>query len=246
MDRRAQLSLFLILAVLLMFLVIGFAVLPKIAQQSGPSGCDGLVEHVETAVGNSLDYCLRKVGFQGGRFVHQNALGLPGRTIEKAYENTPVFVSWSDLTLELETCVSATATACLDDFAAFQKMGCDVEASEFVPHIVLAVEDVSLGVDYRLEANGKMFTSFRPEIRQVRMTTIHSFVDEMTTQRINQIDPADFNLDRMATFVGNISIMETPDGTQIYRLFDPSSRIRDQPFEFTSASSFTKAPDRNT
>ncbi|MDP6109344.1 MAG: hypothetical protein QGF71_04620, partial [Rhodospirillales bacterium] len=85
MHKRGQVTLFLLLAAIIMFVLIGFAALPKMVGHQQASGCDGLAEHIETVSGDSLDYCLKKVGYQGGRYEHQNAFGFPGRTIEKAF-----------------------------------------------------------------------------------------------------------------------------------------------------------------
>ena len=246
MHKRGQVTLFLLLAAIIMFVLIGFAALPKMVGHQQASGCDGLAEHIETVSGDSLDYCLKKVGYQGGRYEHQNAFGFPGRTIEKAFDGTSVLVSQEGLSKELETCISETAVACFGDFGEFRDLGCKITADEFVPHVVLATQDISIAIDYRVEANGKTIRSFKPENREVRLSALHEFIDNMAREMTGQIKPADFNLDRLAAFSGNVSILQTPDGTQVFRLTDHNSRIRDAPFEFTSVNAFSMSEDRNT
>ena len=246
MHKRGQLSLFLLLGVIILFVLIGFSVLPSLTGQRLAGGCDGLLEHIEIVAGDSLDYCLKKVGYQGGRYEHQNAFWFPGRTIEKAFDGTSVLVSQEGLSKELETCISETAVACFGDFGEFRDLGCKITADEFVPHVVLATQDISIAIDYRVEANGKTIRSFKPENREVRLSALHEFIDDMAREMNGQIKPADFNLDRLAAFSGNVSILQTPDGTQVFRLTDHNSRIRDAPFEFTSVNAFSMSEDRNT
>lgn len=246
MSKNAQVTLFIILGivVLVSFALVFYLAKVGVLAQLLRLDITEVENYIEESLKFSAEYCLNKIGVQGGYYIPQNYLEKQFSNIEYAYSFQDNFLSSDNLKTEIENCIQENMLACINDFKDFKRRGYKIEYGNLEPEIVLAAEDMPVSANFdvniKIKDNSYDFNTFKANNIIVRLKQIHNITATITTLRATQIKSSDFDLSYLGSVDVNSSIYEEENSQQVYYLVDPKSTIENKNYFFLFSNKFEK------
>jgi hypothetical protein len=241
MQKKSQITLFIILGILILFVMIFFFMLldtesglrQKLRQtQEVPLSQTSVQVQMESCIRQQAEQVLLLMGVGGGNFdfvITENSSQVRMKTFYQKGKNiTPAL---EDLERTMEQALTLMVPDCV---VGLELPGMTIEEGEPSPDVVFAEEDVFISLRYPLKIEGGDVSAnldkfvVRVPVRMQHLYEIANEIVQLTLQEPNQIDYA-----ALAKY--DILIQYIPQGKDngVYALTDPVSLILDrQPYLF--------------
>ncbi len=244
MEKRGQITVFLLVGVLLLLLFAGILYFTSISQKKSLQAEEEhpLASQFRARIAAYVESCLRSTATpglfllarQGGRIYPppDTVLITENELISFAYRNGERITRKELMEKDLERFISATIKECLDQ-SPFKEEGLRFSAGQPEADVLIQPENINLNLHYPLELQSgddmlriQDFTTTLP-VRLGRILSIEEKIIEMHEER-----PFLYNLGSFAQ--QNVTVVAFPldEETSIFSIYDEDSVLNSLPFYY--------------
>lgn len=260
MDKRGQLTLFLIIAVVIVGAVIVIYSLSYVKTPNPENPQYGSLDVTE--INNYIDSCLKDtskeslilLGKQGGYYI------LPEKTTTVFTYRYPLFLDKTESLVppnqiiqeQLNAFINNSMVICLDNFTEFKQVGFIINQDPMEVNSQInsdnVIIDVNMSLTIKKGDSTAQISKFSTKVNPLMLPKIMDFASQLSTQQKD--NPKTICLTCISTLANqynlDVKITETDDrNIFVYKITDSESNFTGSPYEFKFASSYD-FPDCNT
>ena len=228
MDRKGQVTLFIIIGVVLLMLIalIFFIVRSQEAIKAEQKELPTIRHYIENCIEEVSYDAAYLLGQQGG-YIYFG--GQPVYTDEIVaayhyYEGEDVTPTRQDMQNHISAYVVVNMNRCLDDFRAYRRMNMNIRTGDMEAETLIGINEfvvkLNYPVTYTSEGQRMTIEEFNVII-PVRLGYIRSVVKEMAEKRIDL--PRQTDLEFISRFDVEITIRYMGDRNILFEIIDPKS-----------------------
>jgi len=261
-SKRSQLTIFLIIAVVLVGVVIIFFVLkqtkPPIEDEPqiiGSIDVTAIINKVNLCLKDSAKYSVSYIGFQGGYY------NLPEKNTIIFTERYPIFMDKGQniipsidlIQSEISNFTEIQLIDCFDDFKEFKEQGFDINQGKAAVKTKINQDNVAINLTFPLTItkgdSSVAISKFSTVIRPAKLPKILNFTNQVAAQ--HQQDPRGICLACISSLAEqnslDVTVLETFESDVfLFRVIDSESNFTDYPYNFYFASRYDFPNCNNT
>lgn len=255
MEKRGQITAFIIIGVLLLVIVALFVYISaedqretietEAVEATETMTAPPIKSYVEECIRKSAQDALYAFGLQGGYLELSEGLYVDLDYTQVAYsyfEGQDIALTTEDLNLQFTRYMKEAVAECVDDFKVFKAQGYTIEEGELTADMIIGKEDVRLNVDYPLTASLKGETTkietYSIPTYNVRLPHIINITQEITRKAVD--DPSSIDITYLSSLDVDVVSLIYREDTVVYFLKDPRSYLenKDSPYVYVFALKF--------
>ncbi len=244
MEKKAQITLFLILGVVILLVIGGFLLLANNLkkEEAVPEIGEGatLRGFVENCIQEVAIPAIYLQGVQGGYiYRREESFKRQGSDyrINYLYDEKNNVPTREQLQSELNLYVNANLRYCLGDFEAYKNMGYQVEIGAIDTDSIVGINDIFIKVNYPVTLTQQ---DKKEEIEEFSATIPIrlGYLNDLSREFIDAVveDPSKIDMTMLGKFDVDVSIIPYSQDTIIYSFYDEKSNIRDRRYIFLFAT----------
>lgn len=262
MDKRGQLTIFLIIAVVIVGAVVIFFVLkqakPPIEgepQITGSIDVTEIIEKVNGCLDKSAKYSVTYVGFQGGYY------NLPEKNTVIFTDRYPIFIdkgqniipSIESIQNEISNFTEIQLTDCLEDFKEFKEQGFNINSGKIAVSTKINQDNIAVNLTFPLTItkgdSSAAISKFSTTIKPILMPKILNFAEQVAVQ--HQQDTRGICLACISSLAEQnsleVTVLETfENDVFLFSIQDSESNFTDYPYNFYFSSRYDFPDCNNT
>jgi len=248
MDKRGQISLFIIIGIILV-LFVGILLVINYRGDERPVDVvneifdiDAIKSNVRFCIERSANQALYLSGLQGGYTDISSAhshINIPPYDIAFGYDSTDVMISEDGMKEQISDYTKQEMEICLDDFHIFKMQGYEITDKPIDIDINFSEQGVKMIIEYPIIIiRGTSKHEFQPinVFFPVRIKGIfdasHQIIDKIETQG----SPNILDITFFDSFNYDINVTPLTTGEVLYTLVDDNTNLYDRPFQFWFAA----------
>ncbi len=255
MEKRGQITAFIVIGVLLLIIVAMFVYISaeketvmldtKAEKATDASTAPPIQNYVENCIKQSAETALYTFGLQGGYLELSEDLYVDLDYTQVAYsyfEGQDIALTTDDLNLQFTGFMKTAVDECVDEFKVFKAQGYTIEEGILTAQLIIGENDVKVKVNYPLTVKIKGVTTtidtYSTPSFPVRLPYIMGITQVITKKAVE--DPASIDITYLSSLEVDIVSLVYQEDVVVYFLKDPKSYVENvnSPYVYVFALKF--------
>ena len=255
MEKRGQITAFIVIGILLLVIVAMFVYITaeKDAGILETEAEEVLEASTAPPIQNFIENCIKQgaatalytFGLQGGYLELSEGLYIDLDYTQVAYsyfEGQDIALTTEDLNLQFTRFMKNAVAECVDDFKVFKAQGYTIEEGELSAELIIGEENARMTVVYPLTAKlkGEITTieAYSTPVFNVRLPHILEITQEITKRAVE--DPTSIDITYLSSLDVDVVSLIYGEDTIVYFLKDPKSYVENvnSPYVYVFALKF--------
>ena len=245
-GKKAQISIFVIIGIIILAGVsasIYFYQQRSTIEQNSPLELSPVKNYVDQCIDQVAVPGIYLLGLQGGQiFVNREYVNVSSLNVVYGYyKNKNVLVTKQEMEQQISAYMELQLPVCLDNFESLKEKGLDVTARNITAQTIIADDTIFININYpvtiKQDLQSQKVDSFSRKYA-IRLGHIRDVADQVVKKQ--QEDPYNVDLTYLTSFDVSVDTSLYDADNFLYKITDPSTRVKNQPYVFEFAARAVK------